>query len=1609
MAQVAKKRMQDIFHNSQFSLTSHEKLLKQLKKLYNEVPEDVFLSGFVNNLQVPLIHGEKFRVVENTLNFASRFICSLMQAKPADEVQADDEEEICPFVLNVLKFLFDNHNTEHQAIRFRVCQFINKILNGLGNEASMDDKLCDAISECMMERLQDKAPAVRMQAVLALHRLQDPYDPKCPVMKAFLFHMSSDPSADVRRAVITNIAVTASSVRAILERTNDLKDTVRRTAYVGLAKFGVQRFTIIQRVRLLTDGLKDTSVIVRDCVSKVMLPAWLTYYKGSFLSLLHALDCENSTDVSTLALESLFKSEPIKTVLEELTRLLNEDKVIPVDKLTPENVLYWRVLSKYLETHPEIADSCPIDDPLPEILPELSTFCNYVKHYYEVISIEECEHWVKLQHQYVLIQLLELCKSFDLADEMGRANLQKLCLNFLTNNLVSEDVVPIIVELMVRIIPDVEDRLQALAEAISEVREPMIEQEQESEPVFSAPSLTTEEFRQKELKQASIRVKINELQEDQDEAIRAKDFMKAQILKEEHEKLQAELKALSEIPAPSSPPPPPPPARTEIRDAVKDEIALCKCFRIVREMVQSKTVKNFSATLRSLMQNFVLPCLQQDNSTAIRNKALEALGLFCLLDKSLAQENFVMFCFQIANDEVCEVALKVTFDLLLLYGLETFQIREENGEASTKKKSKKKKNLFVTDMYDEEFDTEEEESQETHTSLSSESNGNTSNLISMLTSLLDSASTAMRNLAMEGLYKLLMACRISSSALLSRLILMWYSPVSEGDEALRQPLGAFLTMYSSHCPRSQETLEQAFLPTLRTLMQAPVTSPLTQIDQDSVARLFISLTRPGVNKFHSKVCHIHNNLATSICNEVMDCDDSTNIGVLLRGLSSLQLSLDDPVYRDELKTLVKRATDVFRTSKEKLFQKHLEKISRQIEMAAEDVSMRTTEVDNTAIASMLDGTQMSTNTVVTDITKAGAPSNHKKNDTLLHPNMHSNIDANAVADADEDDESSQETRNVIPPSPPRSHFRSSDEEEIVAKTHKGRKAKENGPNDVFKKPTTRARPARGRDREVTADSAPASDGDASPVPKRRKASEPDLRAASKSKTVENVKGLKKNNKPVSNSDGQSQGRHKTKETEKVVSERSPKRQINPTEKGATLKTFQNISPPKTQSPVKPSLDLQSGTPPAKRVRKNEREDRILAATSTSSPTRSSARRGVSMQSEAGSLDSPPASAAELKALMAKKALKNMRKKGVPEEPHKTVGSDVDSDASPVPTGRQTRTRARDSTSSPAAQAKSGSKSSQVSSAKSSKTPGSDSDASPMPSSRQTRTPKSSKTPGSDSDASPMPSSRQTRIRARDSSTSSPAAQAKSGSKSSQVSSAKSSKTPGSDSDASPMPPGRQTRTRARDSSTSSPAQAKSGSKSSQVSSAKSSKTPGSDTMPARATRKSLLLSDSEDLSPQPVGTSKASKSMKGSASSENDSQCSSSPMSAVDLANKLKREAKKADKSAEKTGEPSSARRSLRGANNQGPEANSQVTKKRPAKVLKSASSDGFSSESPASGSRASRGKTGEDSSQSTPTQPAKKTRTKVPGKGSPATLVPRRSLRTSNETPSPRTRTGKV
>lgn len=91
--------------------------------------------------------------------------------------------ETCICLYGIWNPFLQNHEANNQAVRFRVCQLINKILNQMGEEAVIDDDLYNNIYDTMLHRLQDKVPIVRVQAVLALARLQDPRNKECPVIK----------------------------------------------------------------------------------------------------------------------------------------------------------------------------------------------------------------------------------------------------------------------------------------------------------------------------------------------------------------------------------------------------------------------------------------------------------------------------------------------------------------------------------------------------------------------------------------------------------------------------------------------------------------------------------------------------------------------------------------------------------------------------------------------------------------------------------------------------------------------------------------------------------------------------------------------------------------------------------------------------------------------------------------------------------------------------------------------------------------------------------------------------------------------------------------------------------------------------------------------------------------------------------------------------------------------------------------------------------------------------------------------------------------------------------------------------------------------------------
>ncbi len=114
----------------------------------------------------------------------------------------------------------------------------------------------------MTERLFDKEASVRVHAIHSMSRLQSlpiEDDSQMTIMDIFIDLLQHDPSADVRKAALLQIAVCPQSIPAVLERRRDVDNLVRRMFYSKkMAEIDVNTdLTIQQREEVLKSGLTD--------------------------------------------------------------------------------------------------------------------------------------------------------------------------------------------------------------------------------------------------------------------------------------------------------------------------------------------------------------------------------------------------------------------------------------------------------------------------------------------------------------------------------------------------------------------------------------------------------------------------------------------------------------------------------------------------------------------------------------------------------------------------------------------------------------------------------------------------------------------------------------------------------------------------------------------------------------------------------------------------------------------------------------------------------------------------------------------------------------------------------------------------------------------------------------------------------------------------------------------------------------------------------------------------------------------------------------------------------------------------------------------------------
>ncbi|KAM6941539.1 condensin complex subunit 3 [Lycodopsis pacificus] len=911
--------IKEAFQRAQKGHNNKAKLVASLNSRYNKLEDKtIFHEEFVHYLKYAMIVYKREPTVENVMEFVARFSTSFQsppkteegEERPEEEEEEEEEEDADddhPFLSFLFNFLLESHKASSHAVRFRVCQLINKLLGSMAENAQIDDDLFDRIHQAMLVRVTDKFPNVRIQAALAMTRLQQPKDPDCPTINAYMLILENDSNAEVRRAVLSCIAMSPRTLPNVLKRTRDIKENVRKLAYQVLAeKVHIKALTIAQRVGLLQQGLHDISETVREVVHSRLLPAWMLRLDGDVTELLHRLDVENCAQTALDTLQAIFRAMPTEELLQSRAQLDNR-KLVPVDSLSCETVLHWRALCEFIKAKGDDGDEL-----LDQVLPDAATYGDYLYGYLKAVPLlseEQRADFNQLElvmtKEFISQQLIHLIGCLDTNEEGGRKRVLAVLQEMLALPQTPSSLVSLLTEKLLTLIPDDHRRIQTVAEIISDVREPIMEA---SQPLDENTS------RRQQVQLAEVKVCILEAKQSLEDCIVAQDFSRAAELKDSITELENRRNQILQETAESSQP-----ADKEIHAEKNDPETLLRCLIMCAELLKQMSIKTrIGPTISALMSSLVLPSIANAHP-AVRNMAVVCLGTCTLHSKELAKTHIVLLL-QIAQLDEVKIrisALRAIIDLLLLFG---FQLLSETAATQTAPQSQ-------SPDRQEEDAAEEKGAEDTAQSI-----------LVMLSRFLDSEVSDLRTEAAEGLAKLMYTGRISSAKMLSRLVLLWYNPVTEDDTRLRHCLGVFFQLYARESRVHQEVVEEGFLPTVRTLMNAPATSPLAEVDINNVVEILVDLTRPSAlfkpSTNREEVC-VHDYLAVRMCGEMLKDPSAPEVRLYAKTLSSLELSRDETVRKD-LQTLLQQLVQVV---KDRVCLRALEKMVHQLVDAREQAEL----------------------------------------------------------------------------------------------------------------------------------------------------------------------------------------------------------------------------------------------------------------------------------------------------------------------------------------------------------------------------------------------------------------------------------------------------------------------------------------------------------------------------------------------------------------------------------------------------------------------------------------------------------------------------------------------
>lgn len=578
------------------------------------------------------------------LNHASEKDAEVFNPTDVDETQMFPETPTTRLTLAIANMVVPLLGSKDKIVRYRSAQLLSQLVNSLD---SIDDEVFRLVRTGLLKRIRDKEATVRVQAVQGLARLvgndgdEGLEDSAAALLEKLIDILQNDATADVRKTLLINLPLIPSTLPYLLERARDLDAATRRALYSRLLPTlgDFRHLSLSMREKLLRWGLRDRDENVRKATGKLFYERWVEDCAGNkpssdggpvgqisapntsaLLELLERIDAVNSGmegGVAHEAMRAFWEGRP--DYREEV--VFDEDFW---QNLTAESAFLARSFNDFCR----VENEGKYGDLADEKMPEVTALAYFLQKYSgalltrlkQAAASGENNEEETMELEFVVEQLLHIALTLDYSDEVGRRKMFAL----LRENLAIPELPELSTKLHVEVLRSVcgpeaageSEFCSVVLEAVAEVHD----------------AIATED---------SFVSARSELSDDgSSRASRDRSMTPASDVPFDKEKAKAKI--------------------------LREIMINMKCLHIAQCMLQN-VEGNLQQNMHlvTMLNTLVVPAVRS-HEAPIREKGLECLGLCCLLDKTLAEENMTLFihCFTKGHEALQVTALHILADML---------------------------------------------------------------------------------------------------------------------------------------------------------------------------------------------------------------------------------------------------------------------------------------------------------------------------------------------------------------------------------------------------------------------------------------------------------------------------------------------------------------------------------------------------------------------------------------------------------------------------------------------------------------------------------------------------------------------------------------------------------------------------------------------------------------------------------------------------------------------------------------------------------------------------------------------------------------------------------